>query len=651
MCFLCLIVYLSIAQQFTHEFGKYSAEEFTMQNYSKDPTADAVVIYDIGKSYFTYSDDGFHLIKERRQKIKIFNQSGLKWAQIEIPFYEENDGFENIYELSGNTYNWENGVIRTTPLDPKKSYIEKIDNHWNLKKFAMPDVKVGSVFEIEYKIETPYKFNLEWKFQSEIPVIYSEYIAHMIPFYEYSFVLQGASKFDDFKKYIDASRPEQHLGSINFQDMDYDYVMKDVPAFKDETFITSIEDYIMKLDFQLSTVHTYYGSTEEIMTTWPKMILKLQELDFFGKYLKDCQKKAKDITDTMNLNSGTMMEKAEIIDKFVKSNFNWNKNNDNFASKSAKDFVKSKIGNSADVNLFLTGMLNSAGFEAYPVILSTRSHGKLKVDFPFDHFFNYVIAAVKIDGNYILMDATEPMCKFAEIPPRCLNDKGLLINKIKEKELDKVVWLNLKSSKNSVINYSIDLKPVIDRDSIYGDFKIISDGYDALTLRKEYMDNPKKVKDELNLGELVIDSLYENNLKLIENTFDLTFKANTNIEIIDGKILISPFSNMAINDNPLKQIFRSYPIDMTYKQEKRFTSTIRIPEGYKLLSKPKDLKIDNEDINIQYSSELTADNLFKVSGSYEFKKDVYEVFNYIDLKGYFNKIIDKFNEKIILVKI
>ena len=200
ICLCALINTIILAQNFTHEFGKFSGEEFQMERYDKDPSAEAVVIYDIGSSYFRLTDEGYRLIFERKTKIKIFNKAGLKYAQFEIPYYIKNNDEEKIEELEGNTYNYENGIVRKTSLDLKSTYIEKESENWMVKKFAMPDVKDGSIIEVSYRITTPYFFNFRsWEFQNKIPVIYSEYVTKMIPFYEYNYILQGASKFDSFR--------------------------------------------------------------------------------------------------------------------------------------------------------------------------------------------------------------------------------------------------------------------------------------------------------------------------------------------------------------------------------------------------------------------------------------------------------------------
>jgi hypothetical protein len=644
ICFISC-VQLVLAQDFVHEFGKFSNEEFQLQGYAKDPLAEAVVIYDIGESYFSLFDDGFQLFFERRMKIKIFNKAGLKWAQISIPYYDENDKYEEITELKGNTYNMENGAVRVTALDPKNTYNEKYNEHWHDRKFAMPDVKEGSVIEISYKIKSPYLFNLRnWEFQTKIPVIYSEYTTKMIPFYEYTYILQGATKFDGFKSYIDKGL-SNHFGALDYQDMVYNFVMKDIPAFKDESFITSVNDYIIKLDFQLAAVHRPNGTNEDIMSTWPKLSEEMIDHDSFGKYLKNSRKKSKEITDTMQVTLKPTIEKVKAIERFVKSNFNWNGNKDKFASKSVKEFLRSKTGNCADINLFLTGMLNAAGIEANPVILSTRDHSKIKLDYPFLHFFNYVIVNVKIDGLSILLDATEPLSNFNEIPSRCLNDKGLVIEK------NKIEWVNIKSTSVSSTEYDFDLQANLEKDSIYEHCKLITTGYEANDYRNKFSTSYKDLKTSLlSMNSLSGDSLKSVNLSQIDKPFEIEFNKKKSMERLEDKIIITPFCNTTITENPLKQSFRNYPVDIIYRKANKFVSTILMPVGYKLMTKPEDVSVDNAMIKILFTTSIENNDSIKVMGVYEFKKDIYGISEYLTLRSYFNMIVDKFNEKLVFVK-
>jgi hypothetical protein len=635
-----------VAQNYDHEFGEINNEEIQLQRYDKDPSAEAVVIYDIGKSFFSKTDEGFDVFFERRMKIKIFNKAGLKWAQISIPYYEEGSKFEEIYELKANTYNFENGVIRKTELNPDNAYKEKYNEHWFDKKFAMPDVKEGSIIEISYKIRSPYIFNFRnWDFQAKIPVIYSEYTTKMIPFYEYTFLLQGATRFDDYKKFVDTGLTNR-FENVEYQDLDYVYVMKNIPAFKDETFITTPNDYIIKLNFQLSAIHLPSGATEEIISTWPKLSEELIDNEAFGKYIKSCKKRCIDIIDTMRLTSKPTLEKVKSIEHFVKSNFNWDGISDKYASKSVKEFLTGKTGNSADINLFMAGMLNAAGIQVNPVILSTRNHGKIKSDYPFLHFFNYVVVIAKIDSISVLLDATEPLSNFTEIPARCLNDKGLIIQK------KDVEWVSLKSNSVSSIAYVTDLRFNQSKDSITQKCKLITTGYEAIDYRNKFSKSYKKLKDNL-LGNnsLSGDTLLAVNLNRSENPFEVDFSKKTQVENVEDKIIISPFCDFVITENPFKQSVRNYPVDFIYKKAYKYQSTISIPKGYKLLTKPEDLTINNNLVLISFSTINHQDNdMISVTGTYEFKKDEYGKNEYPELKNLFDRIVNKFNEKLILVK-
>ncbi|MCX6221281.1 MAG: DUF3857 domain-containing protein [Bacteroidia bacterium] len=636
------------AQNIVREFGKYTGEEFKMQRYDKDPSAEAVVLYDIGSSYFMLYDNGYQVVFERKTKIKIFNKAGHKYAQIEIPYYKKDNKDEKVIELEGNTYNYENGLIRATPLNEKNTFNEKVSENWMVRKFAMPDVKDGSIIEVKYKIISPYFFNFRsWEFQNKIPVIYSEYVTKMIPFYEYTYILQGASKMDSFNHYEEKGN-EQSFGSIKFNNMIYEFIMKDVPAFRDESFITSTEDYILKLDFQLAAFHSPNGGDDQIMTTWPKLIEDMLDDEAFGKYLQACKKKSEEIIDTMKLATKTSLEKAAYIDKYLKSNYNWDGNHSKRSTKSAKNFLKTQTGNSAAINLLYVALLNTAGIEAYPVLISTRDNGKIKVDYPFQQFFNDVIVTAKINDSNVLLDATEPLSSFRQIPSECLNDKGLIV----KNEKGKYTWLNIKSSVDSDISYQIDQNPNIEKDTVDCKFQISSSGYDAINLRKKFLKNPKDLKAELSIGNLILkDSITVENVHEIDKPFENKLVSGYTIDRVGDKILLPPFCNFIIAENPFKKELRTYPIDMVYKHTRSYVSIIHIPKGYKVFSIPENMDMDNDDFRIQYHAENSDSNTIKITGNYEFKKDVYASSSFLGLKGYFNKIIDKFNEKVVFAKV
>ena len=632
-------------QEFIHEFGKYSGEEFTLKSFEKYKSSEAVVIYDIGKSYFVNTDNGFKLYFERQTKIKILSKAGIENANVEIPYYVDNE-FEDVEEVEGNTYNFENGELQISKLNKKNIYDEKVNSRWMVKKFVMPNVTEGSIVEFKYRIISPYVFNFRnWDFQTRIPVIYSEYLTKMIPFYTYNYLLQGASKFDIMENHQDTGS-DKYYGPINYHDVVYKFVMKDLPAFKDEAFISSPEDYKVKINFQLSAIVNQQGTERQIMSTWPKLVSDLLDDEDFGKYLKSSAKTSKPIFDSWGLNFSTETEKAEYILKYIKANYTWNREIDKMAHRSVKELIKQKTGNSAEINLYLIGMLRSAGLDANPVIISTRKHGKIATDYPFLHFFNDVLAGVKIDGKFKLLDGTDPLCTFEEIPTNCVNDKGLIVNKVKDIETQ---WVKFNYAKYSEYSQDAELWFNDKKDSLIGNFTVNSTGYEALNLRKLSLIKKEDLEKEvMNTNLKLTDSIITVNDIDLSKPYIVKFKASMAIDKIDSMILISPFCGNAISKNPLVQATRTFDIDMIYKQSKRFKTIIHLPDGYKLKTHKDNVIINNDIVDIKCITDFT-DNVVTILGSYTFLKSVYSSDNYAQLKAFYNIIIKNFNDQIVLI--
>jgi hypothetical protein len=643
---LCLTIRCILSgQNYAADFGKFNIEEVRMTSYPADKIAEAVVLYDIGNTFFTHdADNGFLLTFERSTKIKILSKAGLKYAEVEIPYYREFDKQEKVYDIEGYTYNLEDGFSKISKFDPKNVFEEKHNEHWTSKKFAMPDVKEGSVLEFRYKIESPYYFNFhDWDFQSRIPEVYSEYTARMIPFFEYTYILQGASKFDYFKNKVGDDK--KSFGIIEYPENIFTFGMKNIPAFRDEEYITSINDYILKLDFQLSVIHHPNGGDEPIMTTWPLLIQELLKENAFGIYMKSAGRNAEDIITALDIGSKTTAVKAETIFKYVRSNYNWNGTKDKFAGKSAKEFLRSKTGNSAEMNLFLCAMLNEAGIQAYPVLLSTRDHGKIQAKYPFHHFMNYVIVQIRIDDKDILLDATEPLSPFGMLPSRCINDKGLVVKK------DNVDWIPLV---DSVVSESTDTVHILlseSLDTAFLDCHLSAIGHKGLDYRREYQSEPKDFKKEFIREGMEFKSETEvKNTTHVDLPFIYNYSVHVPVESVGNKLLVEPFPGLVPLENPLKLPFRSYPVDMVYKNKHSFAAYIPIPKGYRYVEQDKILPVNNDLVGIQYKIE-NAEGVVKVIGSYEFKRPVYQKYEYYDLKNFLAKIIETFNGKIVFERL
>ena len=643
LIFIALSFFHVSAQNPEDKFGKIQPEDFEFTEYAKDKSAEAVVLFDTGDSFFARNNDYFEVVFERKTRIKIFKESGIKWAKVDVPFYREGDIYEQVYEIEAYTYNVENGKLIKTKLDETTCVDEKINDKWTLKKFALPNVKAGSIIEYRYKLSSEFKFNLRnWEFQWKIPVIYSKYVTHMIPFYQYSWILQGAAKFDSQKSYIDPGL-ERQFGNTKFNDMNYEYIMKDVPAFKDEEFITAPEDYIIKLNFQLSKVTQQNGTSQNIVSTWPELIKDLLKGEDFGSLIQKTEKYTSKIFDLKEFSGKSAIEKYDSVLNYVKLNYKWNGVNNEFCSKNLKDFLRDKTGNSADINLFTIGLLKGCGVKTDPVLLSTRDHGKIKYDYPFTHFFNYVCVLAQIDSLIILGDATDPLNSNYRIPVKCINDQGLIIQK------DKVQWMSLKSLLPST--KKLNVYQTVTDSVLTAKVEITNAEYYALEARKNFGNDLKKIQKSLiEKGYTVEDStIFVKNYDDPKRSYFFKYKVTDKPEKINSKIYVSPFLNEYLKENPLKQQTRSYPLDMVYASRNSWYAEVSIPKDYKVSYLPENERIKNERFEFEYAVSVDADKI-RISFSYFFKQPVYDAEDYLKLKYYYKEIINKGSDKIILVK-
>ncbi len=651
-----LIGFLTLCQ--VKPFGDISMDELIMKSYDPDPATNAVVLFDTGDSKFIESPEGGYDIQfTRTRRVKIFKNDDESNTEVSIPYYQNGRGkTERIETLQAHTVNLKDGIPEYKNLAVTSVFDEKINSTWSAKKFIFPNVIDGSIIEYTYTMVTPFHFNLpDWRFQSRIPTMYSEYKVAMIPFYEYVFLVQGISEFDYKNSKVAETKRSwgnvskvygQNVGSgVEFQDYVHTYVLKDVPAFRDESYISSVDDYIIKLDFQLAKFHSPTGGTTEIITTWPQLIEDILKEEKFGKFIKGCSKYTKKIALTeFNIKDVSAAQKVKLITEYVKNNYRWNGYRGILTQKSPKAFFTQKEGSVAELNLFLIALLQDAGIDTKPVLLSTRGHGKVKNDYPFLHFFDYVVAYAKTD-QAMLLDATDPYLSTDQIPSRCLNDKALIIDK------EAVNFIDLRTAASSVnkkIFHFTNLN--MDRSTVELELSIQTTSYESVALKRKFEDKPDRILAHFSNEITDYTEASSFNFNKPKRPYILNLKGETELEHIGDNIIIKPFESHVIAKNPFTQKKRNYPVDFTYPTQEQFSSTIEIPEGYQPSKLPEGISMSNglADIELTYSLK---ENIVSVEGEYFFKKSVYGSREYARIKYYFKQIIESFNKEIVLEKI
>ncbi|MGV3697346.1 transglutaminase domain-containing protein [Flavobacterium sp.] len=639
-----------------NELGKVTIEQLKEKRCPSDTAAAASVLFSIGKSYLLYSNSkgGFELVTEKIAKIKIYKKEGYEYANQSMTYYIGGSSDERIDVSKAATYNLVNGKIEKTKLSSDGEFTEKINKFWSRKKITLPNVKEGSIIEFKFEVVSSYIDISPWQFQTDIPTVYSEFTTNIPEYYIFNTRLKGYLT-PKVQEEILSKTEGQHTSattsssnSFTYNETKTTYSLENIPALKEESFVNNINNYRAAISFELSGKRFPNRPYENFTTDWETVVKSIYKSSDFGDELKKTGYFEKDI-DVLLSGVNAQEERMALIFSYVKSRMNWNEYYGFYCNEGVKKAYQDKTGNVAEINLMLTAMLRHAGFEANPVIISTRSNGISL--FPSRNAYNYVIAGVELNNEVILMDATNKFSTPNVLPIRDLNWFGRIIRKNESSaEIDLMPRINSKDIVN--VMATID-----DKGEVSGKIRDQYFDYNAFLFRQNnngvskesYIEKLEKKHQGLEVGEYSVQNSAELNLPIVEN-YD--FKSTNSVEIIGDKMYLSPFMFLAMTENPFKQETREYPVDFVFPNHDKFNISLKIPEGYgvevlpaaKVVSMPDNLasfkyNISNNGNQIQLMYTLDTNQAIIGSEYYE------------ELKAFYKEIVAKQTEKVVLKKV
>lgn len=653
--FFLLFVVKVGAQNF--ELDMVSKEDLQQKSHALDSTAAAAIIFKKAKTYFVYErGNGFYLYHDFSIRFKVYKKEGLKWADFSVIYLNKREGFEEelVKFLNCVTYNLEDGDIKKTYLRTEGNLKTNVNKYWNQTLITMPNVKVGSVYEINYTLKSRNNVRFPvFNFQYEIPVNYVEYQTDIPEIFIYKTILTGYNKVDATSKIV--NEPESFSHKYNQEsDFPYKYQLatykaENIPAFKEEAYIDNVKNYSSSIQHELERTRFPFDGVVNYSMTWEGVAKNIFDYNSFGRELNKDNYLDGDLKKIIG-GANTQSDKLDSIFKFVQRKMHFDGDYSILTDKGVKKAYKEETGNAAEINLILIAMLNNAGIKTDPVLISTRENG-VPV-YPNRTGFNSVIAAAEINGKQILLDATNKFSSAGILPLEDLNWKGRLIKEDgSSQEIDLVP--NKASNENVNLVVSIDVKG-----RIMGQARVQKTDYEALNLRehKKLLSNDAYTsKTENALGGILIENyILTDNINVspatVIESFD--FSSNNHCEIIADKMYINPLLFYNDTKNPFVQEKRQMPIYFGYPRQMKYNINIEIPKGYIVESLPNPIKISAIESIASFSFNLqTVGNKIQIVVTEELNLAMVPADYYPALKEFFQKMLDKQNEKIVLKKI
>lgn len=653
-----LLPALASAQKPSMKFGKIDQALLTMPSFEGDTSAGALVLGDIGDIRITYDDTyGFRVEFSRHVRIKIFNSNEFDLANFKIHYYSFTDLKEKITRLKATSYNLEGGKVVETDLNKSDTYTDDISSKEKSLNFSVPNVKTGTVFEVEYHL-TSDLFGLlpDWDFQYTVPALFSELTVTIPQYFMYKTLMKGyltptSTDQNTYGRTILIRDGGGGTNTVTYNENIKKFRFENVPAFKEEPYMNALSNYMSSIEFELASVNFPY-SHRDFSTSWAKISKELMQDEDFGIPLKrNCPiKEEAALLRTLYPDPKERMNKAF---ELVRDAMAYNNHYGIYITTSLRKAWDEKKGKAADINLLLVSLLNELDIEANPVLLSTRNNGIIHPAQIMVNKFNYVIAEARIGDETFLLDATDKKLPPAMLPERCLNGKGRRISL--NPELNDWVPLTVNQQNERVFFAQTQLDPT---GNIRGDFSLMETSYYAYDrarlIKAENSNDDYASKYEALTPGLVIEEFEIQNLDDRSQPLTLKYKASYNLsdESPKGMIYLNPTLNAGIASNPFISESREFPIDFILPWSSKIINTIVIPEGYEIAELPKNavLALPNQLGTFRYTIGVNG-NQIQVMSTLALKTAQILSENYLDLREFYSRIVAKHAEMVVLKKI
>jgi len=266
--------------------------------------------------------------------------------------------------------------------------------------------------------------------------------------------------------------------------------------------------------------------------------------------------------------------------------------------------------------------------------------------FPLLNDYNYVITCVHMDGKEYLLDASQNTTGFGQLPEQCYNGRAhaidsshaifpLLADSVTERRTTIVYLANDDSG-----HYS---------GSYHRTMGVFESMIERARLKKinpeDFFENLRKTMaaykqmqdhgfDSLGVPEEPLGMHYDMSYRFTQKT-----------------VYFNPIMHERLNNNPLPNPERHYPVEMPYQIDNNYVLHMEIPKGYTIDQMPKGARFTLEDGSGAYEYRIDSDDKgINFHMRLQLKRANYSVEEYKALRDFYSLIVEKEKEQIIFKK-
>lgn len=620
------------------KWGNVPDEHLHMAAYPADTNATAVVLADYGTVAF---EQDFGIVFRHHRRIKILTEAGYEWGNVRLPYYAE-DHTQDVQEVRGQTFTvGADGKVKRQGMPKGSVFRENVGEGYRQVRFTLPALAPGAVIEYQYTLRSKSPiFVPEWAFQDSEPVLWSEFRIEIPGRLGYVRATRGVLNFH-IQEEKDGVTPTG--GSRIFR-----FVMRDVPALREEPYMTTPENFRARLEYQLASYYDPGFGVRRFLQTWDEVAKQLMENDAFGRQIDRPRRNVRDQVEAVTAGLTDPVERMRALYDFVRTNVAFTGHMGYFLDRDLDDVLKTRTGSSPEVALLLVSMLREAGLEAEPVLISTRSHGTIIEEYPLLRQFNDVLVYVQAGGKPFLLDATDPLRPYDLLPYEALNGRGWLVRK------GGAQWVGIQATGRYAHQAAITAA-LSEDGTLAGMLEASDGGYSALFKRRRLKDDgaEKLVRDVFldGLDEVVLDSHAVAGADSVDGALktQAAFTVPAYAQAAGDYLYVNPTVVDRTDENPLRLPERTFPVDFGYPSDVNYNLRLTLPEGYEVHEKPATQRLSLPNGGASFTRVVeVVDGVLVMQTRFVRARGVYDTREYHDLRAFYDRLVAAQAEPVVL---
>ncbi|WP_262733366.1 DUF3857 domain-containing protein [Gaetbulibacter sp. NE] len=585
----------------------------------------------------------FDIAKNISEQAEFLTSNKLYFANESMHF----DSFTSIEDIDAYTY------IPSQDKKVKVDYIETkraFDNgvfysDQESKNFIFPAVTKGAITNLNYKeiIKDPHFLGL-FRFGTYVPT-------------------KSAQLSIEFPKNVNIGYIDFNTENINldFKKEDtkngytYTWTVDNIKGYQGEEDSEAILYYLPHIIVYIKNyeedgkVHNVLNDVNDLYKWYSSLVDQIDTSSLQKVYAI-----AEDITKDLT----TDREKAETIFNWVQDNITYVAFEDGlggFIPRGAASVCDKRYGDCKDMANLLYEMLNHVGIESYRTWIGTRDRHYSYFEVPTPMVDNHMITTAMVENDTIFLDATDSYVPFG-MPSEFTQTKEALLGI--DADNFKVIKVPVQSAdKNTstiTSHFSLEdgIVKVSEKRALKGYEKVnfISD----YTYKKDDKTEEEFLNTTLSLGNnktnysnITLEN-FDNKSTPLQLGYDLSIDSYA--KTIGNKTYINLNIDRSLSNSSIDLEDRKYSKKIDHEFIKNFTTTFKVPEGYKVNYVPKDLTFDNPEYGYSISYTVDGDTITQNKSIYvktlSIQNKDFETWN-----SFIKSLIKAYKKSIIIEKI